>query len=94
MKVVWTEPACEQLDGIYDYIARSSTEYAVRTVDRLTRRTEQIGRFPLSGSVLRELGHEQIREVIEKPYRIIYHVTADRIEILALVHGAREFPTE
>jgi len=32
---------------------------------------------------------EQIREVIEGPYRIIYHIKADQIDVLAIVHGAR-----
>ena len=33
-----------------------------------------------------------IQEVIEKPYRIIYRVRADRIDVLAVVHGAQQLP--
>ena len=32
---------------------------------------------------------EQIREVIERPYRIIYYIQADRIDVIAVIHGAR-----
>jgi toxin ParE1/3/4 len=32
---------------------------------------------------------EDIRELIEKPYRIIYRVKQDRIDVLAVIHGAR-----
>jgi len=38
-----------------------------------------------------EIGEPRIREVIEGPYRIIYHIAATRIEILAVLHSARGF---
>jgi plasmid stabilization system protein ParE len=43
-------------------------------VDRLTRRSQQIGEFPLSGRMVPEYEMTQIREVVEGPYRIIYHL--------------------
>jgi len=35
-----------------------------------------------------------IREVIERPYRTIYRIKADQIDILAVVHGAQLLPSE
>jgi toxin ParE1/3/4 len=35
-----------------------------------------------------------IREVIERPYRIIYRIKADQIDVLAVVHGAQLLPPE
>jgi len=32
---------------------------------------------------------ERYRELIVRPYRIIYRVFDDRVEIIAVVHGAR-----
>ena len=32
---------------------------------------------------------EQIREVIESPYRIIYYIKPDQIDVLAVMHGAQ-----
>src|SRR3990172_9115805 len=49
MKVHWTETAEGHLDAIYAYIAQDSPQYAMRMVDRLTRRSQQIADFPLSG---------------------------------------------
>ncbi len=88
MKVHWTETAQEHLDAIYAYIARDSADYAMRMVDRLTRRSQQIGDFPLSGRKVPEFEVDQIREVIEGPYRIIYYIKPDQIDILAVIHGA------
>lgn len=63
--VHWTDHAKRQLAAIQDYIAQDSPRYALRVVDRLTRRSQQIARFPNSGRVVPELDHPGIREVIE-----------------------------
>ncbi len=65
MKVHWTHTAEGHLDAIYAYIAQDSPEYARRTVDRLTRKSQQIAEFPLSGRKVPEYDLDQIREVIE-----------------------------
>ena len=72
MKVLWTESALSQLQAIHDYIAETSPEYALRMIDRLTRRSIQIADFPFSGRVVPEYELNEVRELIESPYRIIY----------------------
>ena len=88
MRVQWTKTAEAHLDAIYVYIVQDSETYALQTVDRITRRSEQIGDFPLSGRKVPEYELDQIREVFAGPYRIIYHITADQIDIVAVIHGA------
>ena len=80
MKVNWTEAARAQLRDIRGFVAGSSPQYATKMVDRLTRRSQQID--------------VNIREVLEGPYRIIYHILEDEIDIIAVVHGARQWPEE
>ena len=72
MKVVWTASAISHLQAIYDYIAQTSPDYALRMVDRLTKRSIQIAEFPFSGRMVPEYELNEIREVLEWPYRIIY----------------------
>ncbi len=91
MKVCWTDTAIDCLTAIHDYIAKNSKLYAKRLVDRLTRRSQQIRDFPLSGRIVPEFEVEQIREVMEGSYRIIYCIKPDQIDVLAVVHGAQEF---
>jgi len=88
MKVYWTDTAEGHLDAIYDYIAQDSPEYATRVVDRLTRRSQQIAEFPLSGRRVPEYDIDQIREIIEGSYRIIYYIKPDQIDVLAVIHGS------
>jgi addiction module RelE/StbE family toxin len=89
MTVRWTDTAQDHLGAIYAYIAQDSPEYALRMVDRLTRRSQQIAAAPLSGRRVPEYDLDQIREAIERPYRIIYRIGADRIDVIAVLHGAR-----
>lgn len=92
MKVYWTQNAIRHLVNIYEYIALNSPVYAKGMVDRITRRSEQIAGQPLSGRKVPEYDAEDIRELIEKPYRIIYRVKLDRIDVLAVIHGAQLLP--
>ena len=92
MNVEWTETAEKHLDRIQNYIAQTSPIYAKRVVDRITRRSKQITTFPLSGRKVPEIDLDQIREVFEGPYRIIYHIKSNQIDILAVIHGSQDFP--
>jgi plasmid stabilization system protein ParE len=94
VRVEWTDSALENLWAIHEYISQSSPEYAQRIVDRITRRTRQIASFPLSGRVVPEFSAGQIRELIEGPYRIIYYIKPDQIDVLAVIHGAQRAPWE
>jgi len=90
MKVHWTETAERHLDAIYGFIAQDSTTYALRTVDRITRKSQQIGEFPMSGRRVPEYDMEQIREVFVGPYRIIYHIKSYQIDVIAVIYGSME----
>jgi len=93
VNVHWTETAREHLRAIHAYIARNSPQYAARVVDRLTRRSQQIAEFPLSGREVAEFRVPQIRQAVEGPFRIIYYIKPDQIDVLAVIHGARQIPS-
>jgi len=63
VKVLWTDSALAQLQAIHDYLAQTSPEYALRIVDRLTKRSIQIARFPFSGRMVPEFELNEVREV-------------------------------
>ena len=43
------------------------------------------------GRVVPELSDSSIREIFVYSYRLVYHIEDDRISILALIHGRRDF---
>ena len=94
MRIHWTNRALDHLLAIHEYVAQNSAIYANRLIDRLTRRSEQIGLFPQSGRMVPEYKRSDIREVIERPYRIIYRVKEDQIDILSVVHSAQQLPPQ
>lgn len=94
MRVHWTNNAIAHLIDIYEYIARDSHIYAKRVIDKITRRSEQIAIFPISGRKVPEYEKNDIREIIEKPYRIIYRIKQDQIDVLAVIHCAHLLPEQ
>ena len=93
MRVHWTNNAIRNLSLIYNYIAQNSPTYAQRTVDRLTRRSQQIASFPKSGRMVPEYQDPDIREVLEGSYRIIYRLKPNQIDVLTVVHSAQMLPS-
>lgn len=87
--VRWTEAALAQLTAIQDYIAQTSPVYAARLIERIFARGPQLAQFPHSGRHVPERMDPALREVLEGPYRVIYRVRPEHVEVLAVVHGRR-----
>lgn len=46
----------------------------------------------MSGRSVPEYEADDIREIIENPYRIIYRIKSDQIDVLAVIHCAQLLP--
>ena len=93
MNVHLTNTALEHLDGIYAYIAKDSVNYAQLVVERILDKASNIVIFPQAAAVVPEYAQPDIREVFAWHYRIIYRILPERIDILAVVHGAKPLPS-
>jgi len=91
MRVVWTAPAARDLEAIGDYIARRNPGAARRTVQRIRARTRTLIVHPYLGRPGRVTGTREL-VVTSTPFIVAYRVVDDRIEILAVFHGARVWP--
>ena len=87
--VVWTERSASHLDGIAEFVARNSPSAARSVARRILARETQIAQYPYLGRVVPEINDDTIREVIVRPYRVIYRIRGQRAEVLAVWHGAR-----
>jgi len=91
VKVVWTEPALRDLDDIGEYIAKDSERYAREVVRSLFEITLLIKYQPKSGRLVPEFKRNDLRELINGNYRIVYRVVdIYRIDILTVHHSARQ----
>ncbi len=92
MRVHWTNTALDHLLRIHEYHGLHSKSYATRIVDRLTRRSEQIGDFPNSGRRVPEYQRDDLREIVVRPYRLIYRIMANQIDVVAVMHSTQQLP--
>ena len=90
MEIHWTQNAINHLANIYEYISINSPTYALRMVDKIISRSEQIADQPYSGRKVPEYDSDDVRELTEKPYRIIYRIKPDQIDVVAVIHGAQQ----
>ena len=90
MKIVWTDPAVKDLRELHAYIARDSEMYASGFVERIISAAERVAEHPKVGRVVPENNDEDVREILYQHYRIIYRIESDYIEVLTVIHGARD----
>jgi toxin ParE1/3/4 len=90
VEITWTTFALEDLQSIYDYIARDSPTYAIRFIDKLVDKVDILIDHPEAGRIVPEFENELIRELIEGSYRIIYEIKSiTEIGIVRIHHSAR-----
>ncbi len=92
MRVRWTAPALRDLEAIGDYIARdNSAAVAGRIVMAILDQTESLAEFPQIGRPGRIPDTREL-VVTDTPFIAPYRVRDGEIQILAVFHGARQWP--
>ena len=91
VQINWTLQATSDLKDIAEYISKDSKKYAKLQIVRIRFRTKILSSQIYSGKMVLEIGNQNIRELIEGNYRIIYKVVNNsRIDILTIHHTARD----
>lgn len=91
MKVVWTPSASSNLEDIADFIARENASAAVRITRRIVASTAQLAAHPYRGKPGRVTDTREF-VIARTIYIVAYRVRRGRVEVLAVRHGAREWP--
>ncbi len=93
MTLIWSPRSLLDLEGIRDHIAQDSEVYASLVVQRLLAAAERLLDFPKQDRVVPEIGDEALRELIVRPYRLVYRISEDdRIEIVTIFRASRLLP--
>ena len=91
MEIVWTRPALADLAAIQAHVAERSAAAAwALTTAVVDRTTTLLADNPLIGRQGRVAGTREL-VVSGTPYIVAYRVRS-RVEVLAVMHGAREWP--
>jgi toxin ParE1/3/4 len=91
-RVIWSLSALEDADAIAAFIARDSVDRAALFITRLFEAVDRIASHPEAGRIVPELSDSNRREILVGPYRLIYRMEDENIWIVAVVHGARDWP--
>ena len=93
-QIVWSFQARDDLREIVLFIAADNAEAAQTFGLQLITKTDSLANFPELGRVVPEQGDKNIREIILRPYRIIYRVIPKEniVAVARIWHGARGEP--
>ncbi len=93
MRVFWTRASLDSLEAITDYIAQHNPAAALRLVDDIPDRTNALlSANPMAGRKGRTDGTREL-VLSGTPYIVAYRVR-DCVEVLAVMHGARQWPDD
>lgn len=94
MRVAWSALAEERTAEAFAYIAADRPSAAARWLGRVLASVEALAEFPDRGRTIPELGRPDLRELIVRPYRVMYRREPKRIVILTIRHSRRAFDEE
>ncbi|MBA3036980.1 MAG: type II toxin-antitoxin system RelE/ParE family toxin [Desulfobacterium sp.] len=92
--VLLTYDAARDLEDLYDYIAKhDAPRKADYVLEQIDKNFSNLSELPERGAYpeeLLELGIREFREIIFKPYRIIYRIIDKNVYILMIIDGRRD----
>lgn len=94
MKVNWTERARYRLRHIRDYLNEQAPAVTQPAIEGLVRRSRLLRDQPHIGRKVPEYQREDLREILERPYRLIYRLFPNRIDVITVMHYRQLLPND
>jgi len=90
-QVIWSAQAASALDEAIGYISADSPSAAIKLLETALDVGASLSVHAERGRVVPEVGSSNVRELFVFKYRLMYELTPDQVQIIAFVHGARDF---
>ena len=90
-RVVWTIGARRALDEAVGYVAEDSLARARNLLTGVLESAASLEELSERGGIVEEYDDPMVRQLLVDPYRLIYRVHADRVEVIAFIHQRRAF---
>ena len=84
MRIFWSPLAVERLENIFEYISKEDNDAAYKLIGKIFKKVETLSKFSERGRKVPEANREEIREIFEGEYRIIYRVEPKRVIVLSI----------
>lgn len=91
--IIWAPSAYADLDEALQNLGLRSTLAAERLLEEILDAAESLSTLSERGRLVPELRDGITRELIVGSHRLMYEVSAQRVEIVAVLYGARDFET-
>ena len=86
-RVIWTEPALNDLDALADYIAIEDPVAAAQLVQRVFEHVEQLEAHPESGRRPPELERSRYRQIVQPPCRVFFRYDGEKALVLFVMRS-------
>jgi toxin ParE1/3/4 len=90
MRLRWTPPAADDLEGIKNYLQEHHPRLAEPTVRAIYQHVRSLRAAPHRGRPGHRSGTREL-PLTPLPYVVVYSVRADAVEILHIYHGAQNW---
>ena len=95
VKINWSNTALKSLHEASEFYRPYSVGFAGALIERVFEKVFLLENHPLLGRMVPEFDRADMRELLYRPYRIVYQVVkADEIAILLLHYGAKPLSLE
>ena len=93
-KVVFLQSALDDLEEIVLYIAKDSKESAMKIHDKVIETANRLETFPKLGILIpdKKMSESGFRMIAVNKYLLFYKVYPEKVDILRVLHGARDYP--
>lgn len=92
-RVQWTASAKQDLFEIIQYIAEDDADTALRLLDKIEQKANNLYQYPERGRAVSEfhtIGISIYREIIIRPWRLLYRIADKKVYVMALLDSRRE----
>lgn len=92
-KVLWAKEAQKDLSSIMDFIAEDKPDTALKLFRTIQDKAKSLKQFPERGRHPPEIAHLQglpFHEMVLSPWRLVYRIQGDMVEVLAFFDGRRD----
>jgi addiction module RelE/StbE family toxin len=90
MRIRWTVPAAEDLEGIKNYLDKHYPQFAEPTVRTINQRIRSLKTAPNRGRPGHRSGTREL-PLSPLPYVVVYAVKPEAVEILHIYHGSQDW---
>lgn len=90
--ILWSEAALLDIDEVCVYVSQKKPENARLMANKIQNSVQGILEDPYIGRKIPEYNQEHLRERIVDGFRILYRITPEAIEIVAIFSGRNRLP--